>query len=382
MGPSRKHFGFLFILLAAVLFRPSALLAAKVTDLRFWSATDHARLVIDITDAVQYQTSFQENPPQTVLDLKGASLQTRKRNVDLKDPFLTKITLAETGPDEIRLTLHQKRPLRVNAFTLKPYQDRPYRLVIDLVDLVQEKREEEERKKQKEIRPKSKIVVIDPGHGGEDPGAVGPSRTPEKEIVLRVGEKLVRLLNQDEGVQAFLTRKGDYFIPLPVRVKMAREYKADLFVSLHMDGSFNPQATGSSVYCLSLSGATDQAAKILADKENMSDILGGAFLTPASMSKDPAVNQILLDLMQTNSMKESFRLAELLLEDFRGLHRLKYPTYRQANFVVLKAPDIPSALVEMAYITNKEEEKMLCRTETQEKFARTLWTSINKFFKP
>jgi N-acetylmuramoyl-L-alanine amidase len=382
MASVRKVSLFLIVGLSAFLFRLPSSFAAKVTDLRFWSATDHARLVVDLTESIQFESSSQESPPDTVVLLKGTSLQTRKRDLELKDPFLSRITLAEAGPDQVRLVLHQKRHLNVNVFVLKPYQDKPHRLVVDLVDIAQERKEEEERKKQKEIRPKSKIVVIDPGHGGEDPGAVGPSKTAEKDIVLKVGDKLVNLLNQNNGIRAFLTRKGDYFIPLPVRVKMARDYRADLFVSLHTDGSFNPQARGSSVYCLSLSGATDQAARILADKENMSDILGGAFLTPGSMSKDPDVNQILLDLMQTNSMKESFRFAELVLDEIKGIHRLKYPAYRQASFVVLKAPDIPSALVETAFITNKEDERLLNRPEFQEKLAKTLSSTITKFFHP
>jgi N-acetylmuramoyl-L-alanine amidase len=204
----------------------------------------------------------------------------------------------------------------------------------------------------------------------------------EKDVVLKVGEKLVRLLNQRNEFQAFLTRKGDYFIPLEERSKIAREYGADLFLSLHADASFNPQARGSSIYCLSLSGATDQAAKILADKENMSNILGGVSVRPASLSRDPNVDQILLDLLQNNTMRDSFRLAETLLEDIKGVNPLKYLSYRQANFIVLKAPDIPSVLVEMAFITNKEDERLLNRDDFQEKMAKTLNTSIKKFSGP
>ena len=202
------------------------------------------------------------------------------------------------------MVLHQKKLLHANVFTLKPYEDKTHRLVIDLVDVVQEKKEIEERQKQKEIKPKgTKIVVVDPGHGGEDPGAVGPKKTMEKDIVLKVGEKLVHLLNQNREVHAFLTRKGDYFIRLEERPKIARDYGADLFISLHTDGSFNPQARGSSIYCLSLSGATDEAAKTLADKENLSNILGGAFSKPTDLSKDSNLNQILLDLRQNDTMK-------------------------------------------------------------------------------
>ena len=365
------------------LLQPFMALGAMITDVRIWSAPDHTRIVVDLTEPIQYESSSQESPPQFHLELKGVSLQTLKKEMEVKDPFLTKITLAELGKDKVKLVLHQKKSLNANVFTLKPYQDKPHRLVIDLVDLVQEKKELEERQKQKEIRPRgTKIVVVDPGHGGEDPGAIGPKKTMEKDIVLKVGEKVVHLLNQNKEIQAFLTRKGDYFIPLEERIKIAREYGAELFISLHTDGSFNPQARGSSIYCLSLSGATDEAAKILADKENMSNILGGAFLRPAAFAKDPNLNQILLDLMQNNSMKESFRFAETLLEDVKAVNPLKYASYRQANFIVLKAPDIPCVLLEMAFITNKEDERLLNRDEFQEKMAKILNASIKKYFRP
>jgi N-acetylmuramoyl-L-alanine amidase len=317
------------------------------------------------------------------LELKGAFLYTPKRELEVKDPFLSKISLMGLEKGRVKLVLHQRKPLHVNVFTLKPYEEKTYRLVIDLVDIMQERKEIEERQKQKEIKPKgTKIVVIDPGHGGEDPGAVGPRKTMEKDIVLKIGGKALHLLNQNKGIQAFLTRKGDYFIPLEERTKIAREYGADLFVSLHTDGSFNPQARGSSVYCLSLSGATDQAAKTLADKENLSNILGGAFSKPTDLSKDPNLNQILLDLRQNDTMRDSFQFAETLLKDIQAVNSLKYSSYRQANFIVLKAPDIPSVLVEIAYITNKEDERLLNREGFQEKMANTLSTSIKKYFRP
>lgn len=374
----------LFILGISVLFgQPSIVLGALVTDVRYWSAPDHSRVVVDLTESIQYESSSQENPPQFHLELKGTFLYTPKRELEVKDPFLVKISLTAVDQGRVKLILHQKKPLNVTVFTLKPYEEKTYRLVIDLVDILQEKKEIEERQKQKEIKPKgTKIVVIDPGHGGEDPGAVGPRKTMEKDIVLKVGEKVVRLLNQNKDLQAFLTRKGDYFIPLEERTKIAREYGADLFVSLHTDGSFNPQARGSSVYCLSLSGATDQAAKTLADKENLSNILGGAFSKPTDLSKDPNLNQILLDLRQNDTMRDSFQFAETLLKDIKAINALKYSSYRQANFIVLKAPDIPSVLVEMAYITNKEDERLLNREEFQEKMANALNASIKKSFKP
>jgi N-acetylmuramoyl-L-alanine amidase len=371
-------------LVIGVLFflsQPAAARTAAITDVRFWSAPDHARVVLDLTDAVQYESSTSGSPPELRIDVKGAILQFRKREVSVSDPFLQKITLTGWGKDRVKLVLYQKKLLVVNIFALKPDLDKPHRLVIDLVDPAMERKEQEERKQQKETRPKgSRIVVIDPGHGGEDPGAIGPRRTMEKDIVLRVGRKLTQLLNQDYGVKAFLTRKGDYFIPLEERVRISREYGADLFVSLHTDGSFNPQVRGSSVYCLSLSGATDETARVLADKENMSNILGGAFLRP-TVTKDPNLNQILLDLMSNNSMKESIRFAELALHEIGTMNRLKYPTFRQANFIVLRAPDSPSALVEMAYITNRDDELLLNQETFQQKMATTLANTATRFFK-
>ncbi len=372
----------LFLIILSISFlQPSPALGARITDVRYWSAPDHTRIVIDLTEPIQYETFLQENPPQFHLELKGTSIHTSKKEMDVKDPLVTKISLIELGKNKVKLILHQKRALSANTFTLKPYQDKSHRLVIDLIDVAQEKKEIEERQKQKEIKPKgTKIVVIDPGHGGEDPGAIGPQKTMEKDIVLKMGEKVVHLLNQNKEIQAFLTRKGDYFIPLEGRIKIAREYGADLFISLHADGSFNPKARGSSVYCLSLSGATDEAAKILADKENTSNILGGASLRPVAFAKDPNLSQILLDLMQSNSMKESFQFAETLLEDIQTVNPLKYPSYRQANFIVLKAPDIPSVLVELAFITNREDERLLNRPDFQEKMTKTLNATIKKYF--
>jgi len=371
-----------FFSIPILYLQPSSALAALITDVRSWSATDHIRVVIDLTESVQYESASQESPPQFQLELKGVYFYTPKRELEVKDPFLSKITLTDLGDGRVRIIFHQKKTLNANVFLLKPYQDKPHRLVIDLIDVSLEKKEIEERQKQKEIRPKgTKIVVIDPGHGGEDPGAIGPKKTMEKDIVLKVGAKLVQLLNRDKEIQAFLTRKGDYFIPLGGRSKMATDYGADLFISLHTDASFNPQARGSSVYCLSLSGATDEAAKILADKENLSNVLGGVTSRPIIDRKDD-LEPILLDLMQNNTMRESFRFAETVLKDLKAVNPLKYSSYRQANFIVLRAAKIPSVLIEMAYITNKEDERLLNRNDFQEKIAKTLNTSINKYFRP
>jgi N-acetylmuramoyl-L-alanine amidase len=380
MALKRLKIVFLFLIGVSVLFPPSLVRASKVTDIRFWSAPDHTRVVIDLTDPVQYESASQGNPPLLNLELK-ASLQTPKREVVVNDPSLSRIVLVDQGRTKAKIIFFQKKPLAANLFLLKPFEDKPHRLVIDLVDTVLEKRGQEERQRQKEVKPKGvRTVVIDPGHGGEDPGAVGPKKTMEKDVVLRIGEKVAHLLGQRKEIKAFLTRKGDYFVPLEDRVRLAREYGADLFISLHADGSFNPQARGSSVYCLSLSGATDQAARILADKENLSNILGGAFSKPIDLSKDPNLNQILLDLRLNDTMRESFRFAELLLTNLKPINPIKFTSYRQANFIVLKAPDIPSVLTETAFITNREDERLLKRGDFQEKIAIIITMTIKNFF--
>lgn len=249
-----------FIGIFTILFQSIAVSAALLTDVRFWSAPDHTRVVLDLTEPIQYESSTQEKPPEFHFEIREVTLQTKKKEIEVNDSFLTKINLTKLGKNKVRIVIHQKKPLNVVIFALNPYLDKPHRLVIDLVDVGQEKKEQEEREKQKEIRPKgTKTVVIDPGHGGEDPGAIGLGKTMEKDIVLRAGQKMFHLLNQQKEFKAFLTRKGDYFIPLEERIKIARDYGADLLISLHADGSFNPQARGSSVYCLSISGATDVA---------------------------------------------------------------------------------------------------------------------------
>ena len=368
------------LIVFSVLFPSVPALAARITDIRCWSAPDHTRIVLDLTAPVQYKNASHENPPVFELELKG-SLQISRRELIVNDSFLSVIRLTEYRRGIVRIVFHQKKPLAANLFLLKPYQNKPYRLVVDLVDTALEKTEQEERQRQKETGPKgAAIVVVDPGHGGEDPGAIGPQKTLEKDVALEVGQKVVQLLNQNKGTKAFLTRKGDYFIKLEDRVKMANDYGADLFISLHTDATPNPRARGSSVYCLSLAGATDQAAKILADKENLSNILGGAFSRSEVPSKDPNVGQILLDLRQNDTMKQSFRFAELLLSHMKSVNCIKFDTYRQANFIVLRAPHIPSVLIETSFITNREDERLLGQDEFQDKLARAITTSVKEYF--
>jgi N-acetylmuramoyl-L-alanine amidase len=269
------------------------------------------------------------------------------------------------------------QPAQARVFALKKYLDKPDRLVIDLLRPDLEGKEKEKRKEIRALKAKKiRIVLIDPGHGGEDPGTIGARGTREKDIVLVLGKKLKKILDQEEDIQAFLTRKEDYFISLAERVRIAREYGADLFISLHCNGHRKRHLRGTSVYCLSLKGASDLAARLLAKKENVSDMIGGVF-SEAAPSR--ILDSILLDLAQTNAINNSLRLGGIALGELGEVNTVQFRTPRQAEFAVLKAPDFPSILLECAYLTNSREEFLLHKTIFQERLVRAMAESIKKF---
>lgn len=220
-------------------------------------------------------------------------------------------------------------------------------------------------------------IALDPGHGGEDPGAIGKGGTREKDVVLAIALKLKARIDATPGMRAYLTRDGDYFVPLHVRVEKARRVKADLFVSIHADAFVRPTAGGSSVYVLSQSGASSTAARWLADKENAADLIGGINLNV----QNKQVAQIMLDMSTSAQIKDSRLLADTMLSQLKNVYRLHKPQTEQAAFAVLKAPDMPSILVETAFISNPDEERMLRSGTDQEKFAQALHGGIRQFFK-
>jgi N-acetylmuramoyl-L-alanine amidase len=219
------------------------------------------------------------------------------------------------------------------------------------------------------------VVAIDPGHGGEDPGAIGPGGVREKDVVLAIGRRLARLVDATPGLRAVMIRDGDYFVPLQVRVARARAMKADLFVSIHADAWFQPTARGSSVYALSLSGATSAAARWLARRENEADRVGGINLNVS----DPVLKHTLLDLTMSATINDSLRLGRHVLAELGGFNRLHRRQVEQAGFAVLKAPDIPSILVETAFISNPEEEARLSDPEHQERLALAILSGIRRY---
>ncbi|MCG6534370.1 MAG: N-acetylmuramoyl-L-alanine amidase, partial [Syntrophales bacterium LBB04] len=239
-----------------------------------------------------------------------------------------------------------------------------------------EKEQSRAREKIKVVK-KDKIIVIDPGHGGEDPGALGRRGTKEKDVVLAIGKKLKEVLNNSDGTRAFLTREGDYYVPFKKRLSIARELGADLFISVHADAAKNRSATGSSVYCLSIGGASSEAAKILAREENLADIIGGSFDDENSNDES---HPIILDMFQTNTINRSRIFGAKILSSLCLINDIKFSHVQSAPFRVLKLPEIPAVLIETAYISNAREEKNLKDEEFQKKIARRVAKSVRDFF--
>lgn len=350
--------------------------ACKVLGLRHWSAPTCTRVVVDLSGEAEFVTSYSPRPPQVTVEVKGSSMDGRDKVFRIQDTLVSQVRLTADSPYGVRIALElNKEGLTYHAFLLPRVDERPVRLVIDVENLALGRQIQQERRTvQRERRGKSKVVIIDPGHGGEDPGAIGPRGTMEKEVVLSIARALHRRLGQIPGIRAFLTRDGDYFLELRQRVRIAQEYGADLFVSVHADASPNPGTRGASVYCLSLKGATDEAARILAERENASDLVGGVRL-----GEDQDLSTILLDMVQTQTINDSLRCGQIVLREMENVQGIKFAAPRQAGFRVLKAPDVPSILVEVGFISNTEEETLLRSAAFQERIAQSLGRAVVLF---
>jgi N-acetylmuramoyl-L-alanine amidase len=350
--------------------------AARLLEIRQWAAPDHTRVVIDLEGAPQYELVPGADPLTHSLILRGTVLSKGAREIAVADQVIRTLKLEAAGRADAKLTVFLVKPAALSVFLLKPYQDKPDRLVIDVSRPDLEEKEKAGRQVSRELKAgKKKIIVLDPGHGGEDPGAIGPRGTMEKEIVLSLAQGLQKVLDSTGETRAFLTRRGDYFVPLSERVKIAQEYGADLFISLHANGSRSRQTRGTSIYCLSLKGASDTATQLLAQKENASDLIGGMSAAPAQRDLD----SILLDLKQTHSINESLQLGGIALSELGRVNAVQFSTPRQAGFAVLKAPEFPAILVETAYITHPNEESLLRKKSFQEKISQAIFAAVKRF---
>lgn len=366
-----------FVLLAAGLATASAQ-AAQVKGLRVWASPDSTRAVFDVSGPLEYKLFELANPDRIVLDIKNTSLDPGVIAPAAKG-LLGTVRLGKQGKSDLRVVFDLPQGVRPKSFLLPPADKFGHRLVIDLFPKTN-KATREVVKTVEDVVPadgRKVIVAIDAGHGGDDPGAIGASGTHEKTITLNVARELARMVDAQPGMKAFLVRDGDYFIPLENRYKKAREAKADLFVSIHADACPGAcGARGASVWVLSPRGATSEAARWLAAKENASDLVGGVSLD----DKDNTLAAVLLDLSQGATMEASAAIAQIVL---KALGKIG-PTHRghveKANFVVLRSPDVPSILVETAFITNPSEEKRLTDPEHRAKLAAAVVDGIKAYF--
>ena len=383
-----------------------------IVSARVWPAREYTRVTLESLKPISNDQMILKNPDRLVIDLHDINMNQDLKNLSTKilssDPNIKQIRAAKFNNQVSRIVIELRAESKINIFSLKPAGTYKHRLVIDvyprideLMALVQDKEKKEllaPKKEtvssspmdtQKEKRPqdmpslnppmksanKKIIIAVDAGHGGEDSGAIGASGSLEKNITLSIARKLKKEIDQDEQLRAVLIRDDDYFIPLQGRVIKARKLKADIFVSIHADAFTNPDAKGSSVFALSESGATSASAKYLANKENESDLIGGVSLD----DKEPMLAKTLLDLSQSATINDSVKLGNFVLDQLRDINDLHKPNVEQAGFAVLKSPDIPSILVETAFISNPREEQSLNNDEHQEILAKNILIGIKKY---
>lgn len=351
--------------------------AASVVGVRMWPAPDNTRLVFDLNAPVEHNLFVLEHPQRIVIDLKATDLKTSLPALS-DASFIKQIRYARREGDGLRVVLDLKREVKAKSFVLKPQGEYGNRLVVDLIDEAQDKAQRPVREDREQPgQPRKVLIAIDAGHGGDDPGAIGKFGTREKNVVLGIARKLQDLVNRQPGMQAVMTRDGDYYVSLGKRVEKAREAQADLFISIHADSFRNRHASGSSVYVLSEHGASSEVARFLAESENNSDLIGGVSLD----DKDDLLKKVLVDMVKNSTMDDSHDLARDMLTGLRGVTHLHRARVEQAGFRVLKSPDIPSVLIETAFISNPKEERKLRNPQVQANLAQAIFTGLNKYFR-
>jgi len=363
--------------------------AVQLSAVRVWPSPDYTRITLEARQPVSYKYFTLSNPERLVIDLEGveagALLDAMMSLLSVDDPFIGSIRVAMNRPGVVRLVLDLKRPVKPSVFQLQPLEQYGHRLVVDLYPVAADDAAANlatSTESSQSIKPEVPqyvrliTVAIDAGHGGEDPGALGASGTHEKNITLALAKKLKQKIDARENMHAVLIRDGDYFVPLAQRVNKARAVKADLFMSIHADAFIKPHARGSSVFALSENGATSVAARWLAKKENEADLVGGVNIDV----KDPFLKRTLIDLSQTATINDSLKLGHAVLSEIGGVNTLHKSHVEQAGFAVLKAPDIPSILIETAFISNPEEEKRLNDPKYQDKLVDAILDGVLKYF--
>lgn len=380
---------------------------------RVWPAAEYTRVTLEAPQPIRHQVMSLKNPERLVVDLENVALSTvlntLPEKIGANDPYIKSLRVGQFKPNVVRLVFDLKSEVKPQALALPPVAGYGHRLALDIYPLeppdplmtLLENRErpaeaapaqppvEARTAPEKSTRPAEKTaranngrpqrpitIAIDPGHGGEDPGAIGSLGTYEKNIVLSISRKLKERIDREPNMRALLIRDGDYFMSLGARVVKARRARADLFVSVHADAFTRPDARGSSVFVLSENGASSAAASWLARRENQADLIGGVNLDVP----DPYLKQTLLDLSQTATINDSLKLGKAVLNEIGGINRLHKNYVEQAGFAVLKSPDIPSILVETAFITNPHEERRLKDEAYQWRMADAIVAGVKRYF--
>jgi N-acetylmuramoyl-L-alanine amidase len=415
-----RYLFFALLCLGALLATTSAFAQnVQITAARVWPARDYTRITLESGAPIAHNVFSIKDPERLVLDLEGIeitiALTQLADRIAADDPYIKAVRIGRYKPGTVRLVLDLKAEVKPQAFILAPVGDYGHRLVLDLYPLVppdpllaflekaESKRTAEadepasapvldadaspeaaapraaRRSEPRATERRSKkliIVAVDAGHGGEDPGARGHRGTNEKDVTLAIARRLKARIDRERNMRAVLIRDGDYYVPLHMRVQKARRVNADLFVSIHADAFIKPHARGSSVFALSERGATSVAASWLAKRENDADLIGGVNLDV----QDPYLKRTLLDLSQTATINDSLKLAKSVLAELGEINTLHKPHVEQAGFAVLKAPDIPSILVETAFISNPQEERRLRDAAYQNKMANAIFAGIKRYF--
>lgn len=363
----------------------SLAMAADIEGVRLWRAPDHTRLVFDLSAPLEHKLFTLENPARVVIDIKNAKFLASLSNLDFKETPIKTMRKSVRDGSNVRVVLDLSHAVNPSSFFLKRQSGIRDRLVIDLYDTNAQAPKPRQpvvptQTVQMSNAKRNIIIAVDAGHGGEDPGALGPKGIREKNVVLSIAKALVREINSRKGYKAKLIRSGDYYIAKHKRRDMARQMRADLFISIHADAFTKSSARGASVFALSLRGATSEMARFLAAQENKSDVIGGVGNISLN-DKDKMLASVLVDLSMTATLDASLQVGSYVLTSMGKVAHLHKKQVEQAGFAVLKSPDVPSILVETGFISNPGEARKLSSKSYQRKLATQVFLGVDKYFR-
>lgn len=348
----------------------------NIDGLRVRPSPERTRVVFDLGQPTVHKVFTLENPDRVVIDLRQAELAVDVSKLKLAGTSISRVrTSSRNNGRDVRVVFDMNQAVQPRSFVLEPIMQYGDRLVVDLYDKDRPKPAIVQKSEKSLTQMRDVVIAIDAGHGGDDPGAIGPTRLYEKDVVLNIARDLAVLFDKEPGFRSVLVRKGDYFIAHRKRTDIARESQADAFLSIHADAFKTPKVSGASVYAISQKGATSETARWLAEKENRSDLIGGVGSVSLN-DKDDLLAGILLDLSMTASLSLSLEMGESVLQELAKINKLHKKSVEQAAFAVLKSPDIPSLLIETGFISNPGEERRLGNRQHQGKLARAIFEGL------